>query len=316
MHCSGPNNTEILPPNKSDKHISYRYIPSHRGDTQQLLFINHTVKLIMPTTRKTVRLPQRSHVEDGKNHLNSDEDTNNISHGGRPVTLKETDSDNAQRAVTSQSRDEKQNSSSIVRPSVELPDMPRLLPSEGYYTLNKGRRVEFHDWIADYVQPATRVALRKKMQEQPSGTDKAGYIYAFAIGGRNPDERLEIKIGREMRVDERFKKWSKHYNGYGARHLFPEKSQKVPAYKKVERLIHLEIGDLVQHKAYLDPGFIRSGRRPAPRAKGSKEPCVVAGCDTNHLEIFSFDPDTNRRYLDKIVTSIIMKWSKFSIEFD
>jgi hypothetical protein len=136
-----------------------------------------------------------------------------------------------------------------------------------------------------------------------------------------------------MRVDERFKKWSKHYNGYGARHLFPEKSQKVPAYKKVERLIHLEIGDLVQHKAYLDPGFIRSGRRPAPRAKGSKEPCVVAGCrlfchlvgipiltassgDTNHLEIFSFDPDTNRRYLDKIVTSIIMKWSKFSIEFD
>jgi hypothetical protein len=43
---------------------------------------------------------------------------------------------------------------------------------------------------------------------------------------------------------------------------------------------------------------------------------TISPGNTNHEEIFAFDPDTDVRYLYRMVVKMIMKWSRFSIEFD
>ena len=91
---------------------------------------------------------------------------------------------------------------------------------------------------------------------------------------------IDIKVGRETRVNERFKYWTRHYRSQHLRHLFPGKSVVVPAYKKVERLIHLELEDLAQHLAYLERDYPLTGHSPSPRAKVPKPPCAEAGCSS------------------------------------
>jgi hypothetical protein len=89
---------------------------------------------------------------------------------------------------------------------------------------------------------------------------------------------IDIKVGRETRVNERFKYWTRHYRSQHLRQLFPGNIVLVPAYKKVERLIHLELEDLAQHLAYLERDYPLTGHCPSPRAKAPKPPCAEAGC--------------------------------------
>ena len=167
------------------------------------------------------------------------------------------------------------------------------------------------EWIKSYVQPSTRIYLQRKMQAPPSQSDRRGYIYALAIEG-NRNQLIQyvgisltlvldptahksgdgpiLKVGREDTLGERVKFWSKHYRGQSVRHLFTgdrAKAMKVPMYKKVERLILMEMEDLMQHKAYLDPNFARARKPPAARAKGWKKPCVKAGCALFYLDAYS-----------------------------
>jgi hypothetical protein len=67
----------------------------------------------------------------------------------------------------------------------------------------------------------------------------------------------------------------------------------VPAYTKVERLVLLVMADLAQHKAYLDPNFMKAGIPPSPRAKEAKEPCSVAGCASFQYLLSYLDTPTD-----------------------
>jgi len=240
-----------------------------------------------------------------------DEDTNNYS-GNNTYATKV-----AQKAAPSQKRTQQQRSSPPVPPPAELAGSHRnntcqLLSSGGYYAPNHGP-TEYDQWIGGYIQAATRVAQLKTMQKPPNEKDGPGYMYAFMIRGH---DSLQIKVGREKEIGGHSKTWLKHFKIFDPCLLFPGRSLKVPAYKKVERLVLQEVADLAQHKAYLDRGFVTAAKPPIPCAKGLKKPCLVAGCNTNHIEVFSFDPQTNSEYLQRIVINIIMKWSKFSIKFD
>jgi hypothetical protein len=42
------------------------------------------------------------------------------------------------------------------------------------------------DWIPDYLQPDTQVALRVEMEKRKSQADVPGYIYTFEIRGKLP----------------------------------------------------------------------------------------------------------------------------------
>jgi hypothetical protein len=64
---------------------------------------------------------------------------------------------------------------------------------------------------------------------------------------------MDIKVGREGRMDERFKYWKRHYRSHSLRHLYPGISLQVPAYKKVEKLVHLELEGWAQRAGYYSP---------------------------------------------------------------
>jgi len=102
----------------------------------------------------------------------------------------------------------------------------------------------------------------------------------------------------------------------------------VPFYKRLERLVHIELADLVQHMAYLDPRYPKAGKAPAPCAKKCKSPCIVPDCvffslclletpidnvsgAVMHTEIFPFVRFSDGKDVDKIVGDIMIRWSKF-----
>jgi hypothetical protein len=87
---------------------------------------------------------------------------------------------------------------------------------------------------------------------------------------------IHITVGRETRVNKQFKYWTRHYRSQHLRYLFPGNSLLGPAYKKVERLIHLELENLVQHLAHLERDYPLTEHCPSPRAKAPKPPCVEA----------------------------------------
>ena len=94
------------------------------------------------------------------------------------------------------------------------------------------------------------------------------------------------------------------------RYIFPgdNAGASVQCYKWAKQLIDLELGDLAQHKAYLDPKFPHEESPPAMKAR-KKSQCLVPNCEsnielstlgtldgitgtTNHHEVYSFVPST------------------------
>jgi hypothetical protein len=95
--------------------------------------------------------------------------------------------------------------------------------------------------------------------------------------------------------------------------------QKTSCCHRLERLIHLELGDLVASQIYLDSGWptkvvasandTNKGLRKALK----REKCP--DCEQVHKEIFEFTRIRSGRYknqeFDKIVKPVIEKWGAF-----
>jgi len=96
---------------------------------------------------------------------------------------------------------------------------------------------------------------------------------------------------------------------------------------RLERLIHLELADIVETKVYLDhawpnPGTYDNGSKTAHNSRinnhnGDKKACSDCGCV--HKEIFEFEKIKKGRYKGKeyelIVKPIIEKWGGFVDDF-
>lgn len=55
----------------------------------------------------------------------------------------------------------------------------------GTFILICGELTRVVDWIPDYLQPDTQVALRVEMEKPRSQADVPGYIYTFEIRGKH-----------------------------------------------------------------------------------------------------------------------------------
>jgi hypothetical protein len=172
--------------------------------------------------------------------------------------------------------------------------------------------------MPDHLQPSTKAELRATMQKDPSPADKPGYLYAFEIKGtvkfclmhiklinrpflltdpQTPEE-MHIKVGREKTLNERTAYWKKHYSSFVLRfpkHVLDRRSgpnadsgDLVPFATRAERLVHIELQDLVQHFAYLDPEFPKAKKAPAYSADWGRgrSSCVMPSCALFRLTVF------------------------------
>jgi len=98
-----------------------------------------------------------------------------------------------------------------------------------------------------------------------------------------------------------------------------------PLCHRVERLVHIELADLVVHTPYLNPKFPKIDNSdlsssgvgsPTPK-KSVMKPCP--DCGTIHREIFAFPRPEKGRYKgrewDLLVKPVIEKWGKFVSEY-
>jgi hypothetical protein len=166
---------------------------------------------------------------------------------------------------------------------------------------------------------------------------------------RHP-EHVDMKVGIEKTLHKRTEGvWKGHYGREYIRHILPNrmdrherkcsmliggrKPEKVPFYRRVERLIHLELIDLVENKAYLLPDFPR--RRPRPtcgplrphyspctctkpncmRLSGIPSSLFTDRCITpgpkQRKEVFSFLRTRNVGKIDQLLSDIINRWCDF-----
>ncbi|KAH9948105.1 hypothetical protein B0H21DRAFT_690647 [Amylocystis lapponica] len=193
-------------------------------------------------------------------------------------------------------------------------------------------KVEFKDWIPEYLQAATQANLRVEMERPLSDADVDGYIYAFEIRDLSAPDQLSIKVGRAVKVTKRIEQWSKQC-GSKEQILYGFWPWNVPADQvtfmkgrvrvgkagkwchRVERLVHLELADLAMNEPYLDPHFPNvqvSDTGTSARAV-QRKPCE--DCGTVHREIFTFTRAQRGRFKnqewDLIVKPVIEKWGRF-----
>lgn len=84
----------------------------------------------------------------------------------------------------------------------------------------------------------------------------------------------------------------------------------------LERLIHLELADLVENAPYLQPGWPRPG--PQDKAADNNNSQARKKCDDcgqMHKEIFEFQRIAKGKYKGKeweiVVKPVIERWGKF-----
>ncbi|KAJ7063440.1 hypothetical protein C8F01DRAFT_1133034 [Mycena amicta] len=214
--------------------------------------------------------------------------------------------------------------------------------------------VSFADYIPPYLSPETQVALRVEMEKVRSPKDVEGYIYTFEI--RDPDSsQIQLKTGRTTHLVRRLGQWSKQCSSreHVLRGWYPggvdpdtglpatslmkgrvDAGHKGPACHRLERLIHLELADLVAEGQYLKPNWksFKKGqavptapvadvdsapstpnKKPAAASLGSGPRCP--DCGTQHKEIFTFTrvkkgPLKGKEW-EGIVQPVIQRWASF-----
>ncbi|KAF8344065.1 uncharacterized protein EI90DRAFT_3028152 [Cantharellus anzutake] len=212
----------------------------------------------------------------------------------------------------------------------------------------KGNWVGFSDWIPSYLDDDTRANLMNQMTNPISVSDKPGYIYAYEIRDPKTPKEIHIKVGRAENLVKRLDQWSKQCgsrevvlrgwwpgsvvdNGDTGPSLLKGRvlaGEKGKHCHRLERLIHLELSDLVVNKVYLRPEFLKT-RNGAPSVpphirresssanKSQRVPC--SDCGQVHKEIFTFTKIENGRLKgkewDMIVRPVIEKWGRFVEDF-
>ncbi|KAJ7273137.1 hypothetical protein C8J57DRAFT_266877 [Mycena rebaudengoi] len=211
--------------------------------------------------------------------------------------------------------------------------------------------VTFADYIPPYLSPETQVALRVEMEKVRSAADVEGYIYTFEI--RDPTSpQIQLKTGRTTHLVRRLDQWSKQCSSKELvlRGWFPggidpdtgmpatslmkgrvDAGSKGSSCHRLERLIHLELADLVAEGQYLKPNWksFKKGQLPpvagvaSPPATPNKKPAAAAlgngpkcpDCGTQHKEIFTFTRVKKGPYKGKewegIVKPIVERWGQF-----
>ncbi|KIM79370.1 hypothetical protein PILCRDRAFT_10497 [Piloderma croceum F 1598] len=199
-------------------------------------------------------------------------------------------------------------------------------------------------WIPDYLDTGTKIALREAMKMAPSCKDTWGYVYACDLQGPNgPDpDKVRIKVGSSNNVVRRLREWRKQCYTTGhvllghwpaglddegchseaAKLMYP--GRKGPFCRRVERLVHLELADLVVHGQYHHPDFTsektdgnftlpKQLRMPTRRGVFPRQEC--SDCHKVHREIFTLDGikcGINKdSEWDLIVRPIIVRWGAF-----
>ncbi|KAJ7184303.1 hypothetical protein C8R46DRAFT_882597 [Mycena filopes] len=197
--------------------------------------------------------------------------------------------------------------------------------------------VSFADYIPPYLSPETQVALRVEMEKARSPKDVDGYIYTFEIRGKLLPT-IKLKTGRtdtpcasdltsgrkqcsskEMVLRGWWPGGVDPNTGLPATSLMKgrvDAGSKGPACHRLERLIHLELADLVAEGQYLKPNwksFKKGQPPPAAASLGSGPKCP--DCGTQHKEIFTFTRVKKGPYKGKewesIVKPIVERWGQF-----
>lgn len=205
----------------------------------------------------------------------------------------------------------------------------------GFYDRKTGQTfIKFSDWIPEYLQPATQIALRAEMQKARALSDVEGYIYAFEI--LNPDETglISLKVGRATNLNRRMDQWGKQcgskeqilrgfWPGGMGKEGVPMKGlvqagPKGPWCHRLERLVHIELADVATSAPYLEAGYpnVEASKLSKEVDKGAKRDVKKCpDCSTMHKEIFTFERATRGRYKGKewesIVKPLIEKWGGF-----
>ncbi|KAG8858518.1 hypothetical protein FRB96_005190 [Tulasnella sp. 330] len=149
-----------------------------------------------------------------------------------------------------------------------------MLAVTGFYSRSTKAWVEFDDWIPAYLSEDTKVLLRSDMEKPISNSDVDGYIYCYELRDTKNKDIINLKVGRAVNLVKRIDEWTKSceskepilrgwYPGpdrgdHAEISLMKGKVQGESKGKnchRLERLIHLELADLVINKAYLTPEF-------------------------------------------------------------
>lgn len=216
-----------------------------------------------------------------------------------------------------------------------------LLGPSGYYARKDGKWVKFEDWIPKYLQSDTQVALRLEMEKARTSSDVPGYIYTFEIRDPEVKDTVKLKVGRAVNLVKRIDQWGKQcgskeqvLRGWYPGTVEPEDQQsdislmkgrvkageKGPWCHRLERLIHLELADLVATGVYINPTWPKletqvislSSQTSGSGSESQNQPC--ADCGSLHKEIFEFKR-LKGRYTGKeweaVVQPVIQRWGAF-----
>lgn len=202
----------------------------------------------------------------------------------------------------------------------------------GFYDRKTGQTlIKFSDWIAEYLQPATQIALRAEMQKTRALSDVEGYIYAFEILDPNEKKLINLKVGRATNLNRRMDQWGKQcgskeqilrgfWPGGMGKEGVPMKGlvqagPKGPWCHRLERLVHIELADLATCAPYLEAGYPNVEASKEADKGGKRDVKKCPDCSTMHKEIFTFERATKGRYKGKewesIVKPVIEKWGAF-----
>ncbi|KAI9456462.1 hypothetical protein F5148DRAFT_984426 [Russula earlei] len=202
----------------------------------------------------------------------------------------------------------------------------------GFYDRKTGRTfVKFEDWIPGYLRMATQNSLRVEMQKARTPSDVEGYIYAFEILDPSDEKTIHLKVGRATNLNRRMDQWGKQCGSKEQilRGFWPggmdkggvpmkglvQPGPKGPWCHRVERLVHIELADLVEYTPYLEDGYPNVAASKEAKQGGKKDVKRCPDCNSKHQEIFSFERVIEGRYQGRewedIVKPVVEKWGGF-----
>ncbi|WOO85242.1 uncharacterized protein LOC62_06G008743 [Vanrija pseudolonga] len=194
-----------------------------------------------------------------------------------------------------------------------------------YWRDRKGRSgvwIEFKDYIPADLGQQTQTLLRMTMESALTAKELPGFLYAYELRAKGGKGTAFFKVGRTDNVPRRIGQWTQQCQSHTPtlRDIFPlsgaalkrrpsgpgsllpgavkggvQTARMVPAVKRWERLVHLELAD-------------RSASQRGDEYDELRKPC--ADCGTIHKEIFPLADDGISTY-EPVVVEVIERWEKF-----
>ncbi|KAF9534088.1 hypothetical protein CPB83DRAFT_748294, partial [Crepidotus variabilis] len=197
---------------------------------------------------------------------------------------------------------------------------------------NHTRSECFAEWIPKYLRGETRKRLQQEMIKPSSRSDSPGYIYVLELA---PDDTnfVKFKVGRSNDVGRRLREWRRQCpstipvlkgffpgdlseDGFSSMAKLTMPGPSGPLCHRLERLIHIELTDLVSNPAYLDQSWPQVDR---PRvldvvnSQRASAPCL--DCGHCHQEIFRLRRWRNDKRegmeWNLIIIPLLERWGKY-----